>query len=208
MARSPLPGRTPTRIRYTSMSLPYHIGNGWFGGFLGDSFAGGRYRQPVLRPWYPIAIALMSVVIGGLFLRETKNVDITKQPVGSMERPRCRPRPFACGPCPLARIGSRPLAGNLLNRRGHEAPCRPAAGTTIALRSTPYSRPMTTTTQDLPALLHPAQRLAGPAPDARPARSRPAPPARGMKPRLDEMAQAIAEDFGHRATLNRNWPMA
>ena len=63
----------PTRIRYTSMSLPYHIGNGWFGGFLpvtafaivaatGDIYAG---------LWYPIIVALMTLVIGGLFLRET-----------------------------------------------------------------------------------------------------------------------------------------
>ncbi|AVH92553.1 MULTISPECIES: MFS transporter [Stenotrophomonas] len=70
----------PTRIRYTSMSLPYHIGNGWFGGFLpAISFAlvagtGNLYYGL----WYPIIIALMSVVIGGLFLRETKDVDITK----------------------------------------------------------------------------------------------------------------------------------
>jgi hypothetical protein len=63
----------PTRIRYTSMSLPYHLGNGWFGGFLpvtsfaivaatGDIYAG---------LWYPIAVALMTLVIGGLFLRDT-----------------------------------------------------------------------------------------------------------------------------------------
>jgi MFS family permease len=68
----------PTRIRYTSMSLPYHIGNGWFGGFLpftafaivaatGDIYSG---------LWYPIAIAAMTVVIGSLFLHETKDVDI------------------------------------------------------------------------------------------------------------------------------------
>ncbi|KAF1697158.1 MFS transporter [Pseudoxanthomonas koreensis] len=70
----------PTRIRYTSMSLPYHIGNGWFGGFLPTiSFAlvaatGNMY----FGLWYPIAIAVMTVVIGGLFLRETKDVDISK----------------------------------------------------------------------------------------------------------------------------------
>lgn len=70
----------PTRIRYTSMSLPYHIGNGWFGGFLpAISFAlvaatGNIYYGL----WYPIGIALMSLVIGTLFLRETKDVDITK----------------------------------------------------------------------------------------------------------------------------------
>ncbi len=70
----------PTRIRYTSMSLPYHIGNGWFGGFLpAISFAlvaatGNIYYGL----WYPIGIAIMSLVIGTLFLRETKNVDITQ----------------------------------------------------------------------------------------------------------------------------------
>ncbi|MCD9032402.1 MHS family MFS transporter [Luteimonas sp. Y-2-2-4F] len=70
----------PTRIRYTSMSLPYHIGNGWFGGFLpAISFAlvagtGNIYYGL----WYPIGIAVMSLVIGTIFLRETRNVDITK----------------------------------------------------------------------------------------------------------------------------------
>jgi hypothetical protein len=62
----------PTKIRYTSMSLPYHIGNGWFGGMLpllatamvaasGDIYNG---------LWYPILVAVMSVVIGLLFLRK------------------------------------------------------------------------------------------------------------------------------------------
>ena len=70
----------PTRIRYTSMSLPYHIGNGWFGGFLPTiSFAlvaatGNIYYGL----WYPIVIALMTFVIGSLFLRETYKVDITE----------------------------------------------------------------------------------------------------------------------------------
>ena len=70
----------PTQIRYTSMSLPYHIGNGWFGGFLPTiSFAlvaatGNIYYGL----WYPIGIALMTFVIGCLFLHETKDVDITK----------------------------------------------------------------------------------------------------------------------------------
>ncbi|UYB52293.1 MHS family MFS transporter [Xanthomonas sp. AM6] len=70
----------PTRIRYTSMSLPYHIGNGWFGGFLPTiSFAlvaatGNMYYGL----WYPIGIAVMTFVIGLFFLRETKDVDITK----------------------------------------------------------------------------------------------------------------------------------
>ena len=68
----------PTRIRYTSMSLPYHIGNGWFGGMLpllatamvaasGDIYFG---------LWYPIVVALMTVVVGFLFLRDNKNVDL------------------------------------------------------------------------------------------------------------------------------------
>ena len=70
----------PTKIRYTSMSLPYHIGNGWFGGFLpAISFAlvagtGNLYYGL----WYPIGIAVMTLVIGTLFMRETKDVDITK----------------------------------------------------------------------------------------------------------------------------------
>lgn len=68
----------PTRIRYTSMSLPYHIGNGWFGGLLPTtSFAivastGNMYSGL----WYPIIIAGMTAVIGTLFIRETKDVDI------------------------------------------------------------------------------------------------------------------------------------
>jgi len=68
----------PTRIRYTSMSLPYHIGNGWFGGFLpAISFAlvaatGNLYYGL----WYPVGVALMTLVIGIFFLRETKDVDI------------------------------------------------------------------------------------------------------------------------------------
>ena len=68
----------PTRIRYTSMSLPYHIGNGWFGGFLpAVSFsivaAQGNIYSGL---WYPIIIAAMTFIVGVLFLRETKDVDI------------------------------------------------------------------------------------------------------------------------------------
>ncbi len=68
----------PTRIRYTSMSLPYHIGNGWFGGFLPTIafamvVASGNIYQGL---WYPIAIAAMTLVIGTLFLPETKDRDI------------------------------------------------------------------------------------------------------------------------------------
>ncbi|MEO7255404.1 MAG: MFS transporter [Casimicrobium sp.] len=68
----------PTRIRYTSMSLPYHIGNGWFGGFLpAIAFsivaAQGNIYSGL---WYPIIIAGMTFVIGMLFVKETKDVDI------------------------------------------------------------------------------------------------------------------------------------
>ncbi len=68
----------PARIRYTSMSLPYHIGNGWFGGFLPTTaFAmvaatGNIY----FGLWYPIAIAAVTVVIGGLFLKEMRGANI------------------------------------------------------------------------------------------------------------------------------------
>ena len=68
----------PTRIRYTSMSLPYHIGNGWFGGLLPTTaFAivaqtGNMYNGL----WYPIIIAGITFVIGMLFVKETKDVDI------------------------------------------------------------------------------------------------------------------------------------
>jgi hypothetical protein len=68
----------PTKIRYTSMSLPYHIGNGWFGGMLpllataivaatGDIYAG---------LWYPIGIAVMTLIIGAVFLKDTLGVDL------------------------------------------------------------------------------------------------------------------------------------
>lgn len=70
----------PTRIRYTSMSLPYHIGNGWFGGLLpatafaivastGDIYSG---------LWYPVIFASITFVVGMLLVPETKDVDITK----------------------------------------------------------------------------------------------------------------------------------
>jgi MFS family permease len=70
----------PSRIRYSSMSLPYHIGNGWFGGFLPATVfaivaATGNIYSGL---WYPVGIALMSLIVGFLFLPETKDVDITK----------------------------------------------------------------------------------------------------------------------------------
>ncbi|MBR0651831.1 MHS family MFS transporter [Roseomonas terrae] len=68
----------PTRIRYTSMSLPYHIGNGWFGGLLpATAFAMIAQTGDVyFGLWYPIVIALMTVVIGIFFVPETKDRDI------------------------------------------------------------------------------------------------------------------------------------
>jgi len=71
----------PTRIRYTSMSLPYHIGNGWFGGMLPTvTFALVAFKGDIYYGlWYPIVIALATVVIGGLFIRETKDNDIYAQ---------------------------------------------------------------------------------------------------------------------------------
>ena len=68
----------PTRIRYTSMSLPYHIGNGWFGGLL-PTIAFGMVAQSgniYNGLWYPIIIASITFVIGMLFVKETKDTDI------------------------------------------------------------------------------------------------------------------------------------
>jgi MFS family permease len=68
----------PAKIRYTSMSLPYHVGNGWFGGFLPTTaFAmvaatGNIY----FGLWYPIVVALVTVVVGGLFVREMRGASI------------------------------------------------------------------------------------------------------------------------------------
>ncbi len=70
----------PSRIRYSGMSLPYHIGNGWFGGFLPALvFAIAAWTGNIYSGlWYPVGIAVMSLVVGFLFLPETKDVDITK----------------------------------------------------------------------------------------------------------------------------------
>jgi MFS family permease len=69
----------PTRIRYSSMSLPYHIGNGWFGGFLPvTSFAIVAATGDIYDGlWYPIVVAIITAVIGSLFLRETKDDALT-----------------------------------------------------------------------------------------------------------------------------------
>jgi len=68
----------PSRIRYSGMSLPYHIGNGWFGGFLPATVfaivaATGNIYSGL---WYPVGVAVMSLIVGFLFLPETKDVDI------------------------------------------------------------------------------------------------------------------------------------
>ena len=68
----------PTNIRYTSMSLPYHIGNGWFGGFLPTTAfamvaATGNIYYGL---WYPVVVALVTVVVGFLFIRDRKDVDL------------------------------------------------------------------------------------------------------------------------------------
>jgi MFS family permease len=70
----------PTRIRYSGLSLPYHIGNGWFGGFLPATVfaivaATGNIYSGL---WYPIIVAAMSFVVGLIFLPETKDVDISR----------------------------------------------------------------------------------------------------------------------------------
>ena len=69
----------PTRIRYTSMSLPYHIGNGWFGGMLPllATAIVASYGNIYAGLWYPIIVALITAVIGFIFLKETKDVNIS-----------------------------------------------------------------------------------------------------------------------------------
>jgi MFS family permease len=80
----------PARIRYTSLSIPYHIGNGWFGGFLPLISAallastGNLYAGLV----YPIVVALMTVAIGGLYVRETRHVLIWDEVGGETDNVR------------------------------------------------------------------------------------------------------------------------
>ena len=68
----------PTRIRYSSMSLPYHIGNGWFGGFLPFIAAALVVKSGNIYYglWYPIAIAVLTAVVGGLFIVDRRDVDL------------------------------------------------------------------------------------------------------------------------------------
>jgi MFS family permease len=78
----------PARIRYTSLSIPYHLGNGWFGGFLPLIAAallastGNLYAGLI----YPIVVAVMSVIIGGLFIRESRHVRIWDEVGGETEQ--------------------------------------------------------------------------------------------------------------------------
>jgi len=73
----------PTKVRYTSMSLPYHLGNGWFGGFLPliatavtasawakTTFGGGSIYTGLI---YPIGICIVTLIVSSLFIRETKD---------------------------------------------------------------------------------------------------------------------------------------
>jgi MFS family permease len=100
----------PARIRYTSLSLPYHLGNGEFGGWLpfianamvaaaaaGGIFAGLASVTPGGAPfvglWYPIVVSIMSLIIGGIWVRETKDVRIWDEVGGRDEQTRKAPRP-------------------------------------------------------------------------------------------------------------------
>jgi MFS family permease len=80
----------PARIRYTSLSIPYHVGNGWFGGFLPLIAAsllastGNLYAGLI----YPIAVAVITVIVGGLFIRETRHVKIWDEVGGETENVR------------------------------------------------------------------------------------------------------------------------
>jgi MFS family permease len=78
----------PTKIRYTSMSLPYHIGNGWFGGMLpliATAYV-AAYGNIYVGLWYPIVVSVMTVIIGAIFLRDTRNVDITNSSGVAMQQ--------------------------------------------------------------------------------------------------------------------------
>ncbi|MGH2825959.1 MAG: hypothetical protein ACRDKF_03200, partial [Actinomycetota bacterium] len=73
----------PARVRYTSLSVPYHFGNGWFGGgvpliatALVTRFGGGENSVDLQGLWYPIGIATMTVVVGAIYLKETHHIRI------------------------------------------------------------------------------------------------------------------------------------
>jgi hypothetical protein len=87
----------PARIRYTSLSIPYHFGNGWFGGFLPLISAallaatGNLYAGLI----YPITVAVMTVVIGGLYIRESRHVKIWDEVGGETPDEEARSREAA-----------------------------------------------------------------------------------------------------------------
>jgi MFS family permease len=89
----------PARIRYTSLSIPYHLGNGWFGGFLPLIAAsllaatGNLYAGLI----YPIVVALVTVVVGGLFIRESRHVKIWDEVGGHEEEPEFAELPAGSG---------------------------------------------------------------------------------------------------------------
>jgi MFS family permease len=89
----------PARVRYTSLSIPYHLGNGWFGGgvpliatALVQRFGGGEDAVDLQGLWYPIAVALLTAVVGFLALRETHHVRIWDE-VGGEAQPATTERP-------------------------------------------------------------------------------------------------------------------
>jgi MFS family permease len=80
----------PARVRYTSLSVPYHFGNGWFGGgvpFIASTlvtwFGGGDDTIDYEGLWYPVAVALMTVVVGSVALKETNHVRIWDEVSGA-----------------------------------------------------------------------------------------------------------------------------
>ena len=91
----------PARIRYTSLSIPYHLGNGWFGGgvpliatFLVDRLGGGEDAVDLHGLFYPVAVAVMTSVVGFFTLRETHETRIWDE-VGGEARPATTERPAA-----------------------------------------------------------------------------------------------------------------
>jgi hypothetical protein len=80
----------PTRIRYTAMSFPYHVGAGWVGGMLPPTAyaISASAGDPLAGLWYPVGFAAVAVVLGALFVRETSGRDINADDGGSDERSR------------------------------------------------------------------------------------------------------------------------
>ena len=117
----------PTRIRYSSMSLPYHIGNGWFGGFLPFIAAALVVKSGNIYYglWYPIVVAAMTAVVGGLFIKDRRDVDLrarlSDQASSVRQSGRCSvPSPRVTK---IASLGS-----------STRAVCQSPRGTTIAAR--------------------------------------------------------------------------